>query len=198
MAPPVAFNDTLLWVGSTGQVFTLPQFRIAGVYAPANGEFSTDVFTIPSTPMWANVVARWYGGLPSQHSGGGCDEGCNAYFFCAILDAESGKELPGYGVNETVVRMDVDALRLPLRGGDPQRAEAGGGGAIDGRAAQQHDLRAIDVAALALRPRRAFAGRSSRRWCDDQHERQHHQSGHWRWRPSFSLTGGSLGGQRSV
>jgi hypothetical protein len=115
MAPPVVYNDSLLWVGSTGQVFSLPQLRIGGIYAPANGEFSTQAFRIPSTPLWVNVVAQWFGGLPSHHGGGGCDEGCNAYFFCAVLDAESGEELPGYGVNETVVRMDVDALRLPLQ-----------------------------------------------------------------------------------
>ena len=93
MAPPVVYNDSLLWGGSTGQVYSLPQFRIGGIYAPANGEFSTQAFRIPSTPLWVNVVAQWFGGLPSHHGGGGCDEGCNAYFFCAVLDAESGEAL---------------------------------------------------------------------------------------------------------
>ena len=61
MAPPVAIGDELLWVGSTGSVYTLPMFRIAGLYAPANAEFSTAAFTMPSEPLWLNAAARWHG-----------------------------------------------------------------------------------------------------------------------------------------
>ena len=61
MAPPVAVGDELLWVGSTGLVYTLPMFRIAGLYAPANAEFSTQEFTMPSEPLWLNAAARWHG-----------------------------------------------------------------------------------------------------------------------------------------
>ena len=61
MAPPVAVGDELLWVGSTGSVYTLPMFRIAGLYAPANAEFSTAAFTMPSEPLWLNAAARWHG-----------------------------------------------------------------------------------------------------------------------------------------
>ena len=61
MAPPVPVGDQLLWVGSTGLVYTLPIYRISGIYAPANGEFSSQVLTVPDTPLWLNVDVRWHG-----------------------------------------------------------------------------------------------------------------------------------------
>ena len=50
--PPVPFRDELVWVGSTGLVYTLPALRIAGLYAPANGEVSTVNFTVPESALW--------------------------------------------------------------------------------------------------------------------------------------------------
>ena len=48
MAPPIAFGDDLLWIGSTGLTYSVPMYRIAGIYAPANGEFSTGAFDYPA------------------------------------------------------------------------------------------------------------------------------------------------------
>ena len=115
MAQPVGYADSMVWVGSTGRVYTLPMHRIAGLYAPANGEISTPVFTMPSMPMNANADVRWHGMLNTTYDGTrGCDEGCAAYLFAAVLDASTGKEIPGYGVNESNVQMNVDGLNLPL------------------------------------------------------------------------------------
>ena len=115
MAQPVGYADSMLWVGSTGSVYTLPQFRIAGLYAPANGEISTQAFTMPTAPLSVNADVHWDGMLNTSYDGiRGCDEGCAAYLFASVLDAVTGIELPGYGVNESIVQMDVDGLRLPL------------------------------------------------------------------------------------
>ena len=116
MAPPVPHAEQLLWVGSTGSVYTLPMYRIAGIYAPANGEFSSPVLTVPTEPLWVNANVSWHGQLKTTFEGvRGCDEGCAAYLYAAVLDAASGEELEGFGVAQTVPMMDVDGQRLPLR-----------------------------------------------------------------------------------
>merc|ERR1712232_175259 len=116
MASPVAFQDELAWVGSIGLVYTLPMFRIAGIYAPANGEFNTLQFEVPEQPLWINANARWYGKLITKYDGvQGCDEGCAAYLYATVLDATTGDEIPGYGVEQAHVMMDADGLRLPLQ-----------------------------------------------------------------------------------
>lgn len=115
MANPVPYQDELVWVGSTGSVFTVPMYRIAGPYAPANGEFSTRTFLMPHEPMWVNVDARWHGRLNNSYLGGGCDEGCAAYFYANVLDADTGKEIPEYGVDHAQPAMDVDLLQMQLQ-----------------------------------------------------------------------------------
>jgi hypothetical protein len=74
MAPPVSFDDRLLWIGSTGSAYSLPSYRVAGIYAPANGEFNTKSFAYPAGGLYVNAVATWHGDTVT----GGCDEGCNA------------------------------------------------------------------------------------------------------------------------
>lgn len=127
MAPPVAHGDELLWVGSVGSVFTLPLYRIAGIFAPANGEFSTPAFTVPKTPMWLNADAPWHSKLRTVYDGvQGCDEGCAAYVFATVLDAATGHELAGYGVGQAIVMTNTSGLRLPLRW-----HATGGNGTVD-------------------------------------------------------------------
>lgn len=116
MAPPVPFlsDQVLLWVGS-GKIYTLPAYRIAGIFAPANGVFSTPEFTAPNEPIWVNADVSWYGKLNTTFDGKqGCDEGCAAYLFAEVLDAKTGKELPGYGVMNTKPIMAADGLKLRL------------------------------------------------------------------------------------
>ena len=66
MAQPVPFRNLLLWVG-WGSVYTLPAERVSGIYAPANGEFSSPAFTMPSgatavsSGLYLNAAARWHG-----------------------------------------------------------------------------------------------------------------------------------------
>jgi hypothetical protein len=50
---------------------------MAGVYAPANGEFSTGTFEMPTEPLWLDAEVKWQGG---NHVGvpEGSDEGRQA------------------------------------------------------------------------------------------------------------------------
>lgn len=50
MSQPVVYNSMHIWVADTG-VYTLPLYRVAGIYAPANGEFSTKVGMILCSGM---------------------------------------------------------------------------------------------------------------------------------------------------
>ena len=142
MAQPVPFRNLLLWVG-WGSIYTLPAERVAGIYAPANGEFSSPAFTMPSgatavsSGLYLNAAARWHGRLIT----GGCDEGCNAcaprFFqfsfrpfrfavivarvradiFAELVNAGSGYALPGFERTAFQTMYDVDGERLPLRWG---------------------------------------------------------------------------------
>ena len=72
-------NASHLWVSDTA-IYQLPLYRLAGVYAVANGEFSTKTFAVPRraegglSKLWLNADASWKGDLVT----GGCDEGCAA------------------------------------------------------------------------------------------------------------------------
>ena len=80
----------------------------------------------PRTPLWVNANVSWHAHLNTTYDGvRGCDEGCAAYLFAAVLDADSGLEIAGYGVNETRPLMGVDGLQLVLQWNGPA------GGAVD-------------------------------------------------------------------
>ena len=131
MAPPIPFRERLLWLGSTGVAYSLPLYQIAGIYAPANGEFNTGVFRYPATGLYVNAKATWKGGTVTggcgeSHSAllrnlaltAGCawlDEGCNAYIFAELIDASTGKALVGHTRAEAIPMMNVSGTKLPLR-----------------------------------------------------------------------------------
>lgn len=81
---PINLDGQLVWPSTSdtapsdvGEIplYSIPENRVAGLYAPANGEFSTAVFLWPSSGILTlNVDAHW------EHSPGGtCDEKCQAY-----------------------------------------------------------------------------------------------------------------------
>jgi len=112
MSQPVLHQQHHLWVSDTA-VYTLPLYRIAGVYAPANGEFSSTSFPMPSSGLWINAAAKWKGNLVT----GGCDEGCAAYIMVELQDALTQTTLPGFERQKCIL-MDVDGLQLPLKWSD--------------------------------------------------------------------------------
>ena len=137
MSQPVVFEDQHVWVADTG-VYAVPLYRIAGVYAPANGEFSSRAFTVGTggagsaggagllDDLWVNVAAKWHGGLVT----GGCDEGCAAYLMAELRYATGsagsadsadgdGGVVPGYERGNCIL-LNTDNLRAPLKWkGDP-------------------------------------------------------------------------------
>jgi hypothetical protein len=76
MSQPAAFEGSMLWLGST--VYTLPMYRIAGLYAPANGEVTTVDFVAPAANLWVDADVRWKreAADANAESDGHCDMGC--------------------------------------------------------------------------------------------------------------------------
>lgn len=80
MAQPVTTETQHIWVDS-GNIYGLDLYRLAGLYSPGNGEFSTPEFQMPTNPLWLNADATWEGG----NYVGGADEGRQAYIMVALV-----------------------------------------------------------------------------------------------------------------
>ena len=61
MSQPVVHNNQHVWVSDTG-VYTLPLYRISGMYAPANAEFSTQSFAVPATGLAGTATSTSFSG----------------------------------------------------------------------------------------------------------------------------------------
>merc|ERR1711924_468652 len=112
MAPPVMSpdGDSHVFIGSA-RVWSLPSYRLGGLYAPANAEFNTPPFRWSQADMlWLNADARWKG-VPVT---GGCDEGCAAYIMVELCDASTREVIPGFE-KENLKLMNTTGLKLPLR-----------------------------------------------------------------------------------
>ena len=106
-------------------MYELPLYRLAGLYAPANGEFTTPGFVFPTSGrLWLNADVSW-GGSPVT---GGCDEGCAAYVMVELQDASTGLVMQGFERTGCKL-MNTTGLRLPLN----WKRGSAAGGAIAGR-----------------------------------------------------------------
>lgn len=106
MEQPVTYNHTYLWADN-GFVWTVPEFRLAGLNSVSNGEFSTAPFVFPvGTPLFLEADAYWgqkaavFGDKDWCRGGcngvGGSDEGHAAYVMVEAQDAATGAVIPGY------------------------------------------------------------------------------------------------------
>lgn len=129
MSQPVVYNNMHVWVSDSG-VYTVPLYRISGIYAAGNGQFSTRVFTLGETgtsAFYMNLDASWQGNIIT----GGCDEGlffkdmytpwrcdgcnrCAAYVMVELQNASSGTVLPGYERGNCIL-MNTTDTHAPLR-----------------------------------------------------------------------------------
>ena len=92
----------------------MPFYRLAGIYAPANAEFTTPSFMIEEGTergLWLNAAAKWMSG---RAPGDSCDEGCQAYIMVEMRDATGHAVVGGRARNKCVI-LDMDGPRLPLR-----------------------------------------------------------------------------------
>ena len=121
MAPPMAFGGKYVWVGN-GDVYSLPAHRIAGLYAPANGAFTTNPFEFTQGgKILLNADAAWGSKLVT----GGCDEGCAAYIMVELQDAATGQVIPTFE-RESCTFMNVTGAQIPLAWAGSAPANAAG------------------------------------------------------------------------
>jgi len=131
MAAPITTPTQHLWIDS-GNVYGIDLYRLAGLYSPGNGEFTTPTFEMPSGELWINADASWQGG----NYVGGADEGRQAYIMVALhqevnashVDDEGlalGKQIPGYESNNCIIT-NSSGLQLPVAWkGNPKPVPAG-------------------------------------------------------------------------
>ena len=103
-------------IKSNKHVYGILKHRISGLYAAANGAFSTPLFAYPGEDhyIWVNANASWPS-HPDDHSGNpeGCDEGCAAYIMAELLD-KNNNVFPGYNRGNCII-INQDGLELPLQ-----------------------------------------------------------------------------------
>ena len=59
MAQPATFQGKHVWVGSTGAVYSLPLYRIMGLYSASNAEAATHLLMVSPVPLAINADARY-------------------------------------------------------------------------------------------------------------------------------------------
>ena len=123
---PVHVDGALLWLaaGSALRWVAVPEWRLAGVYGPANAQFRSANLTLPAQPLALNADVAWPGITDTQQ----CDQLhdlCQAFVMVEVLDAEMGTVVPGYEAAKCVVQNKDDA-RIALRWGSRDTAALAG------------------------------------------------------------------------
>lgn len=96
-----------------GAVYTVPLYRLAGLYSPANSEFNTQPFAYPAATggLWVNADVSWQRSMQT----GGCDEGCAAYLYCELLYATGDQSVvPGHDAASFSTIINATGSQLPL------------------------------------------------------------------------------------
>jgi hypothetical protein len=111
MTPMWFGREMLFWL--PGQVWGLPEYRIAAIGSRSNGEFSSAAFSMPGKTLLLNASVPGGRGLFAQ-----------AYVQVELRD-ERNKVIPGYERDKCLLQR-IDATRIPLRWGDKTGKELTG------------------------------------------------------------------------
>jgi hypothetical protein len=112
---PLVREGRLRFYHPDGRIASLPEDRVFYVTCRANGEFSTQPFTMPSRGLVLNTYAR-YREAEGEHG--------QAYVMAELLDSD-GAVVPGYE-RERCLFENVDGSALPMRWGDKHGGEFAG------------------------------------------------------------------------
>ena len=103
--PPMVIGGQLLWLRGN-RLVGLPEDRISGMSARANGEFSTRLFTMPEAELTLNAA------VPAVERPFAKDQ---AYVMVAVLD-DQGEVVSGFEAEKCVISKD-DRPAIPLKWG---------------------------------------------------------------------------------
>ncbi len=111
MAPMWFGREMLFWL--SGQVWGLPEYRLAAIGARSNAEFSSAAFSMPEKTLLLNASVPKGHGLFNQ-----------AYVQVELRD-ENHKVIPGYEPSQCLLQ-NIDDTRIPLRWGEKTGRELSG------------------------------------------------------------------------
>jgi len=111
MAPMWFGREMLFWLA--GQVYGLPEYRLASIGSRSNAGFSTAAFVMPEKPLRLNASVPAGQGLFRQ-----------AYVQVELRN-ESNQVIPGYERDQCLL-LGIDDTRIPLRWGDKAGKELAG------------------------------------------------------------------------
>ncbi len=111
MTPMWFGREMLFWL--TGQVWGLPEYRIAAIGSRSNAEFSSAAFSMPEKTLLLNASVPGGRGLFNQ-----------AYVQVELRDHRN-KVIPGYERDKCLLQ-SIDDTRIPLRWGDKTGKELTG------------------------------------------------------------------------
>jgi hypothetical protein len=104
--PPMLIGDNLLWLRGK-RLLGLPEDRISGVSARANGEFSTKPFQMPEGDLFLNAA------IPASERPFASEQ---AYVMAAVLD-DKGQVIPGFEADRCIIQNE-DRCAIPLKWGE--------------------------------------------------------------------------------
>lgn len=93
--PPMVIDGNLIWRAGK-KLVGLPEDRISGVSARANGEFSTKPFKMPEADLFLNAA------VPAQERAFAQKQ---AYVMVAVLDGQ-GRVIPGFEAEKCVIQKE--------------------------------------------------------------------------------------------
>ena len=111
MTPMWFGREMLFWL--PGQVWGLPEYRVAAVGSQSNAEFSSAAFSMPGTTLLLNAS------VPSGHGL------FNQAYVQVELRNERDNVIPGYERDKCLLQ-GIDDSRIPLRWGDKMGEELTG------------------------------------------------------------------------
>ena len=111
MTPMWFGREMLFWL--TGQVWGLPEYRIAAIGSRSNAEFSSAAFSMPAKTLLLNASVPGGRGLFDQ-----------AYVQVELRD-QRNKVIPGYERDRCLLQ-SIDDTRIPLHWGDKTGTELTG------------------------------------------------------------------------
>ena len=117
---PVSAGGSLLWLAPRTGVDTehawvgVPNWRLGGLYSPANAQFRSKIVTLPAQPLLLNADCLWPGITDAAAQCDDLQELCQAYIMVEVVDPATGVPLPGYGASDCVIQ-NQDDTQIPLR-----------------------------------------------------------------------------------
>jgi hypothetical protein len=98
--------------GPSVQLEGIPYFRMSGLFAPANAEFTTQPFVHPGPTgvLALNADAHW----EQDPDTGNCDEKCQAYVMVEMQHAVNGSTVQGHERKKCVL-YNTNGINLSLK-----------------------------------------------------------------------------------